>query len=368
MELLHGIALLVLTGLASTWLAGFLNPVVPSPARVRLALKNICQGKPERSNYRFRIVLCWLERDKSGHDTDTVERAFSNVPGVTLVRSARIVKACGAADDWRSAMRKSALRVLADLNAELVVVGLAKKSGKVLNLWFVPYASDGTLDRGDRRPYVLEDVTLGADFHEDLHAELATVALAAVAPLVESETRGRLLEQGLWYTTEKLGALLKGQAIENPVRRAALQTTLGTALSTLGERESGTQRLEQAIAAFRAALRVQNRECNPTHWATTQNNLGNALLMVGQRESGKQRLEESVSAFRAALEVYTRDGAPFDWAASQNNLGSALSILGQRESGTQHLEQAVVAFRATLEVRTRDRNPPHWATIQTRAC
>ena len=36
------------------------------------------------------------------------------------------------------------------------------------------------------------------------------------------------------------------------------QNNLGNALSTLGEREDGTQRLEQAVDAYRAALEVQN--------------------------------------------------------------------------------------------------------------
>ena len=34
----------------------------------------------------------------------------------------------------------------------------------------------------------------------------------------------------------------------------------------------------------------------------TQNNLGNALWTLGERESGTARLEEAVAAYRAALE------------------------------------------------------------------
>jgi hypothetical protein len=40
----------------------------------------------------------------------------------------------------------------------------------------------------------------------------------------------------------------------------------------------------------------------PLQWATTQNNLGNVLSTLGERESGKARLEEAVAAYRAALE------------------------------------------------------------------
>ena len=55
------------------------------------------------------------------------------------------------------------------------------------------------------------------------------------------------------------------------------RTNLGNALKTLGERESGTARLEEAVAAYRAALEEWTRERVPLEWATTQNNLGNAL-------------------------------------------------------------------------------------------
>ena len=41
------------------------------------------------------------------------------------------------------------------------------------------------------------------------------------------------------------------------------QNNLGTALGTLGEREDGTQRLEEAVAAYRAALEVRTRERVP---------------------------------------------------------------------------------------------------------
>ena len=93
---------------------------------------------------------------------------------------------------------------------------------------------------------------------------------------------------------------------------------------TLGERESGTARLEEAVAAYRAALEEWTRERVPLDWATTQNNLGNALTRLGERESGTARLEEAVAAYRAALEERTRERVPLEWATTQNNLGNAL--------------------------------------------
>jgi tetratricopeptide (TPR) repeat protein len=87
----------------------------------------------------------------------------------------------------------------------------------------------------------------------------------------------------------------------------------------------------------------------PLQWATTQNNLGNALSVLGERESGTGRLREAVEACRDALKEYTRERVPLDWAMTQNNLGNALRALGERESGTGRLEEAVAAYRDVRE-------------------
>ena len=142
------------------------------------------------------------------------------------------------------------------------------------------------------------------------------------------------------------------------------QNNLGNALETLGERESGTARLEEAVAAYREALKECTRERVPLDWAMTQNNLGTALGTLGERESGTARLEEAVAAYREALKEYTRERVPLDWAMTQNNLGNALGTLGERESGTARLEEAVAAYREALKERTRERVPLDWAMTQ----
>ena len=235
MEWLGAIVGAVLAALIATWLLGFLNRFAPSPGRSSLAITNLLRTKSQRSEDRFRFVLCWLENDRSGADTSIVAQAFSSVPGIALVRSARIVKASGAADDWRPAMQRNARAVLEDWNADLAIIGLVKKSGEALSVWFVPRSGDGTLGRGDQ-PYELDKATLGPDFHDDLRTQLAAWALAAVAPLADSEVRGRVLEEGLQDATEKLATLLQGPTIDEPERRATLQQSLGNALLSLGER------------------------------------------------------------------------------------------------------------------------------------
>ena len=106
----------------------------------------------------------------------------------------------------------------------------------------------------------------------------------------------------------------------------------GNALQILGERESATARLEEAVTAYRDALLECTRDGVPLDWAMTQNNLGNALTRLGERESGTARLEEAVTAYREALLERTRDSVPLDWATTQNNLGNALQALGARKN------------------------------------
>ncbi len=146
--------------------------------------------------------------------------------------------------------------------------------------------------------------------------------------------------------------------------RASMQNDLGNALRALGERETGTVRLHEAVEAYRAALEARPRERVPLRWAVTQNNLGIALSKLGERESGTGRLHEAIAAYCAALEEMPRERVPLRWAATQNNLGIALSKLGERETGTAHLHEAIAAYRAALGEWSRERVPLYWAMAQ----
>ena len=132
--------------------------------------------------------------------------------------------------------------------------------------------------------------------------------------------------------------------------RGIANGNLGTALQTLGGRESGTARLEEAVVAYRAALEESSRDRVPLAWATTQNNLGNALQSLGERESGTARLEEAVAAHRAALEEYTRDHVPLSQAYSDHGLANGLAALAIREKSAPRMEEALTCMRAAVEI------------------
>ena len=363
MKWLIGIALGAIGVVVTSWFTGFLGPFVKSPERTRLALANAFADKPAHSEDSFRIVLCWLENDYRGEDTKNVARALTNLEGIELVRTDEIVSASGAKDAWSNAMKVSARSVLQEWDADLAIVGLVKRPGEVLSLWLVPRSGEGTLERGDR-PYQLEAVTLGTDFHADLRAQLTVQALAAVSPVANTESRSRALDKGLREAADKLSTLLRGDAIRRPEYRAALQAGLGTALSTLGKREIGTERLRESVAAYRAALDVFTRERTPEQWSLVLNDLGVALVALAEREGGTERLEEAIAAYRMSLVERARARVPLDWAMTQNNLGVALATIGERERSTARLEEAIVVYRVALEEYTRERAPLDWATTQ----
>jgi tetratricopeptide (TPR) repeat protein len=93
--------------------------------------------------------------------------------------------------------------------------------------------------------------------------------------------------------------------------RGAARNSLGIALGTLGERESGTARHEEAVAAFRAALQEYMRERAPVDWAMTQSNLGTALEALGERQKDATFMEEAVSSMRDAVEGYQQTKAGY---------------------------------------------------------
>ncbi|MEM6728120.1 MAG: helix-turn-helix transcriptional regulator [Pseudomonadota bacterium] len=240
----------------------------------------------------------------------------------------------------------------------------------------------GRADVETLRAIKIELSDIGRDKGILLEQRIAIALAQAILPrAIGSDEKGAVLNS-LGVTLQELGARESGTdrledavfaykaALEEytrdrvPLQWAMTQNNLGNALQTLGARESGTGRLEDAVTAYKAALEEWTRDRVPLDWATTQSNLGNALRALGERESGTDRLEDAVSAYKAALEERTRDRVPLQWAATQNNLGNALRALGERESGTDRLEDAVTAYKAALEEWTRDRVPLDWAMTQ----
>ena len=96
------------------------------------------------------------------------------------------------------------------------------------------------------------------------------------------------------------------------------------------------------------------RERVPLQWAMTQNNLGTALSRLGERESGTARLQEAVAAYREALKEDARaravsvggDSGEFGdhfWHASRRMREQQETLKRQLPSLTRALEVLVAA-------------------------
>src|SRR6516165_5458809 len=79
-----------------------------------------------------------------------------------------------------------------------------------------------------------------------------------------------------------------------------------TALYLQGFELGDNGALLSAIHQYKRLVELAPRERVPLDWAMTQTNLGLALWRFGERESGTAKLEEAVVAYREALKEYTR--------------------------------------------------------------
>jgi tetratricopeptide (TPR) repeat protein len=369
-NLVKAIVLAALTGSATAYLKGvfdsILGETMPKGAEIACAGREWVTDHwpsrpPETAPDIFRILVATVAGDDaSATQTQAIYRAFQGQRAFDVLSTCRILKLEGAGPTAENATAKTGLEWPAKRNADILIFGEVLPKGEALNLHFL---SSGQTADFAARSLRLESGLLKDEFKEATAAQLQAVALAAVKPATDQE--GKYLVDTLRPVIVRLQRITAAPPPGMlPSATADVQFASGLALSVLGDQAGDNSALQEAVAAYRAALEERTRERVPLDWAMTQMNLGNALATLGARESGTKRLEEAVAALRAALEEQTRERVPLNWAMTQNNLGIALSTLGARESGTQRLEEAVAAYRAALEERTRERVPLDWATTQ----
>ncbi len=108
---------------------------------------------------------------------------------------------------------------------------------------------------------------------------------------------------------------------------------MAEALYRQGEERGDNAALRESISAWHEVLRNRPRQRVPLDWAMTQNNLGTALQALGERESGTARLEEAVAAYREALGVLEGAEADHYLSAVRGNLARAERLLDARRRG-----------------------------------
>ena len=294
---------------------------------------------PAVDDGRYHLVLCGLDGDDAKEGTLRLLSGALNPQDYPMLRvtlSAHCVRlGLWHAREDETVGAAQADRVLREHSADAVLWGEVPKQRESLRFFLrgagLQEMQTIVFDKGlaKERP----DGALGT--------VLAAIALSQIAPATQEA--GRYLAFRLRPVATRLKALLTEPRLVPSADRGSLHHALGLTLAVIGQQTGDNAALENAIAAFRAALEEQTRDRVPIDWARTQISLGNALRSLGERESGTARLEEAVAVYRAALEEWTRDRVPIDWARTQINLGNALVRVGGRESGTARLEEAVAA-------------------------
>jgi hypothetical protein len=94
----------------------------------------------------------------------------------------------------------------------------------------------------------------------------------------------------------------------------------------LGERQEGTQALDQGVAAYRSALEVRTRDRLPLQWARTQENIGYALYAKALKIGDCEGAREAVAALEAALEVLCHPDLAWNRAKAEQGLVKAKAL------------------------------------------
>ncbi len=119
-------------------------------------------------------------------------------------------------------------------------------------------------------------------------------------------------------------------------------------------REREAARREEAVAAYRDALKERTCKRVPLGWARTQGNLGNALQTLGEHESETARLEEAVDTYREVLKERIRERVPLEWPMTLGNQGVAMVLLAERTKNAMMAEtggeQIEVALETTISL------------------
>lgn len=132
----------------------------------------------------------------------------------------------------------------------------------------------------------------------------------------------------------------------------------------LRQQSAGLTHLEQAIAAYRAALGQTQPQNRPQTYAMVQNNLGAAYSDLALYREAAIALQHSIRAYELALQYRRLEDDPSRYAATQNNLGTAFWNLAQHDQPVLRLKQAIAAYYEALRYYSPDREPLLYAMIQ----
>ena len=181
--------------------------------------------------------------------------------------------------------------------------------------------------------YATETVALPSVFWDDLKQILGLLIQSRIAEVTDQP--GRYVADKLTPLIAQVGSLVKSkEGVWNPKTLAGVQSSLAVALGIDGEQSGKNEPLAESIELYGEVLAEIPARAGSARLGDDADTISAMRSeALGERESGTARLEEAVAAYRAALEEWTRERVPLDWAETQNNLGAALARSASGRAG-----------------------------------
>jgi hypothetical protein len=341
-----GVAVLAIAGAVGAGLTEVVKEAATSTVRQTISWgqEQIEQVFPSAlpqadKNAAFSIFVAKLDGDADGSQTklvrESLRRSFDATDAQHRIEVREIGRVLrdGTSGDVlldRQKAQETGKEWLKQSGAHVLIWGYVADRNKALRIFFV--SGEGTVEKRPTETYTLtERFQLSEDFGEDLGLIIAVkaVALSKSFPLP-------LLFGGPPKETDSYHQRLKAIARQKLVN----QTKAGCQLrAAIGEMlvcspSLNDSSMVEAIETLNELLGDSRCAADSELVAQAHDLLGFAFLTLGKRESGTARLEQAVTAYREALDAFVRVRASnYAWLNVENarrNLADAERLLAER--------------------------------------
>ncbi len=296
---------------------------------------------PKADPNRYSVIIARLENDGNQEHQRLIVEALKEFRGIQVLVLDQTISVEGPVPEEKEKKgHESARGYLKQTGGSVLIWGtvLSRHGKTVPKLYWTPsqeqLKQEAEKDREPKHydaPRFEDQFQLPQVFWSDLSEVLCLLVASQDAEF--SAKDGHYVADRLPPFITKVQTLLNesaGRPGWDADARGRTYVILADALQVLGDQTGKSEPLLEAIVAYQEALKERTRERVPLGWAMTQNNLGNALRSLGEREGGTDRREDAVAAFKASLEVFELAQATHYIEGTKRNLQRAEALLQER--------------------------------------